>query len=132
MTLEEKIERFVCLAKEWREFSKNEHGWEVQEYHSSDDWTVMCYFADNSDHTAVNISHRHHDLISIGFHYSPTIELSLKHIDKINDTLDKAESMLLQERDKAVKRSQEEKEEERLQKIAAAKKVLIELGELTE
>lgn len=132
MTLEKNIERFVCLAKEWREFSKNEHGWEINEYHSSDEYTVRCYFADNSDYTAVNISHRHHDIISIGFHSSPTIEFSLKHINNISNALDKSEFMLIQERDKAIKRSQEEKEEERQQKIAAAKRVLVELGELTE
>jgi len=73
--IEKKVDELIEIAKEWRALSKDINGWQPTNY-SESELKVWCYFANNSDHTAVHFKLGSNNKFEVAFHAPVTVELT--------------------------------------------------------
>ena len=114
--MEEQIKKFVDLCIKFKKFTYETNridGWETI-YKEDIDNEVKCYFASNSDHTAVEING-----IQIGFHNTPKIEcyITLLTEGNLKKTIKKYTKVLKQLKSELKQISDIEKEKDRKDRI---------------
>ena len=106
--MKKKTDNLIKLAKEYRSFSHEANGWSTESYFDGD-LEVRCYFADESDYTAVSIGE-----FDVNFHNS--IELEIRYNILNNKSLEelfiKGTKLLKHLRLEIKKKTKEEKEKD--------------------
>lgn len=122
--IELQFEQLEALAKEWRAFSKENRGWSTEYYGYSE--RVRCYFAENSDHTAVDFEL---DGKTVGFAFfsSTKVEVYLVSLGKLQQYIDKFTELLGQCRAEMEERSEKEVEAAKKARAETLKRELAEL-----
>lgn len=122
--IERQVDSLVELAKEWREFSKTEYGWDTRYFLEDGEspHSVRCYFADNSDHTTVEMSH-----FDVAFHSPVEVSFKVPTLSKLGEIEEKSRKLLEQKKKERAAVSEEEKEREKEELKQALKQQLARL-----
>lgn len=115
--IELQLNELVELGKEWIAFaasSVDAYGWDYERHNAK--CTVACYFAHNSDHTAVKFGKIH-----IGFHAPPVLEITIQELADLDTKIKNYRQLLATERRKETIKSKQEVNAEK-----AARKLYLE------
>lgn len=126
------LQELQDLSVKWSDMSQKFNGWECKEYVYSG-FEVWCYFSDESDHKSVNFNFGTHcKQIAFAFHTPIKIEISIDQIKNLKKYISIAHKYLEHQTSVFENRDGHAIESEKLKKILAAKKTLIELGTMSE
>ena len=121
------LNKLIDTARQWREFSKEAHGWECYQYKG-----VWCYFADRGDHSSVKFNLKHlgltNDQIQVNFFIPPSVDgLTIRSCECVDDFITEAAAELNKQKDEYAKKSDAQKEKERQERIEGLRQKLNEL-----
>lgn len=101
--IKSQLKELIDLGQKWIDFARNSSDAYAWNYaRSNDKCEVGCYFALNSDHTAVQFGN-----IQIGYHSTPSLEITLSALDNLDIKIKDYKQLLATERLKEAKMSEQ-------------------------